>query len=120
MLLFILLLLILRITFKIDSTITFYFLFEVALIPIFLIVLGWGYQPERLSASVNLFLYTVFASLPLLMLIIIIRINFYLPSLSEIVKIYSPGETHYSATNVLIIILLGGFLVKYPLYSVHL
>jgi NADH-ubiquinone oxidoreductase chain 4 len=27
---------------------------------------GWGYQPERLQAGIYLLLYTIFASLPLL------------------------------------------------------
>jgi len=32
--------------------------------------MGWGYQPERLQAFIYFFFYTLFASLPLLALII--------------------------------------------------
>lgn len=47
----------------------FYVAFETSLIPITLIVLGWGYQPERLGAARALILYTIVASLPLLVII---------------------------------------------------
>ena len=49
-----------------------YIIFEISVIPIFLIILGAGYQPERRSASWALFLYTVSCSLPLLATIIFI------------------------------------------------
>merc|ERR1711990_775123 len=55
----------------INIIILFYFFFEWSLIPIFFIIIGWGYQPERLKASLALFFYTLFASLPLLISIIL-------------------------------------------------
>lgn len=57
-------------TFTVKSYFYFYFAFEVSLLPIFFMVLGWGYQPERLLAGINLLLYTIFGSLPLLLLLI--------------------------------------------------
>jgi NADH-ubiquinone oxidoreductase chain 4 len=48
----------------------FYFYFESSLIPIFLIILGFGYQPERLQAGLYFIFYTLGASLPLLFLIL--------------------------------------------------
>uniref|UniRef100_A0A336MVL7 NADH-ubiquinone oxidoreductase chain 5 n=1 Tax=Culicoides sonorensis TaxID=179676 RepID=A0A336MVL7_CULSO len=36
-----------------------------SLIPTFFLILGWGYQPERLQAGFYLLFYTLFASLPL-------------------------------------------------------
>ena len=56
-------------TFSTRSLFIFYFYFELCLIPIFLNIIGWGYQPERLKASIFIFFYTLFASLPLLFLI---------------------------------------------------
>lgn len=44
-----------------------YFFFECSLIPIIILILGWGYQPERLQAAGYLLMYTVCASLPFLM-----------------------------------------------------
>lgn len=58
-------------TFSTINILLFYFFFEWALVPIFLIILGFGYQPERLKASIFfLFFYTLFASLPLLLIIL--------------------------------------------------
>lgn len=50
--------------------ILFYLFFERSLIPIFLILLGWGYQPERLQAGLYMLFYTLFGSLPLLVAIL--------------------------------------------------
>lgn len=46
--------------------ITFYIFFERSLIPTVIMILGWGYQPERLQAGVYMLFYTLFGSLPLL------------------------------------------------------
>ena len=46
---------------------SFYILFEVSLLPTLFIVLLYGYQPEKLRAGQYLLLYTVLASLPLLL-----------------------------------------------------
>ena len=54
------------------NIILFYILFEASLLPTLILILGWGYQPERLQAGVYLIIYTVTASLPLLFSIIII------------------------------------------------
>nr|AQM37845.1 NADH dehydrogenase subunit 4 [Unio tumidus]AQM37859.1 NADH dehydrogenase subunit 4 [Unio tumidus] len=58
--------------FSVGSLLNFYIMFEFSLIPILLIILGWGYQPERLQAGKYMLLYTVSASLPLLILITLI------------------------------------------------
>lgn len=48
----------------------FYFAFERVLVPTLILIVGWGYQPERLQAGIYLIFYTVFASLPLLVVIL--------------------------------------------------
>nr|YP_011010714.1 NADH dehydrogenase subunit 4 [Lepidodesma aligera]WPW47604.1 NADH dehydrogenase subunit 4 [Lepidodesma aligera] len=58
--------------FCVGSLLNFYMMFEFSLIPILLIILGWGYQPERLQAGKYMLLYTVSASLPLLVLITVV------------------------------------------------
>lgn len=58
--------LILVVVFSCSRIFVFYIFFEFSLIPITVIVLGWGYQPERVQARNYLVLYTVGASLPLL------------------------------------------------------
>lgn len=61
-----LLLLSLVLTFRSIDLLTFYIFFERSLIPTMVLILGWGYQPERLQAGVYMLFYTLFASLPLL------------------------------------------------------
>lgn len=56
----------LLITFVVKNLFLFYLYFEASLIPTLFLILGWGYQPERLQAGVYLLFYTIFASLPLL------------------------------------------------------
>lgn len=48
------------------NSLVFYLFFELSLIPILLIIIGWGYQPERLQAGLYMMLYTLFGSIPLL------------------------------------------------------
>ena len=61
---------ILLLVFYVKDAILFYSIFEFSLIPISLIILGWGYQPERLQATVYMLIYTIVASMPLLLVIL--------------------------------------------------
>ena len=53
-----------------QKSITFYVFFELSLIPTLMMVFFFGYQPEKLQARIYLLLYTVFSSLPLLLVFI--------------------------------------------------
>jgi len=108
----IILLISLIITFSTVRIIMFYFFFEWSLIPIFFIIIGWGYQPERLKARLALFFYTLFASLPLL-ISIILNVNW-----RDTVKIRMIFRAETSKFLWLIRVL--AFLVKFPIYIVHL
>merc|ERR1740119_76165 len=48
----------------------YYYFFEAVLLPIFLLIMGWGYQPERMTASLYMLFYTLTASLPLLLAVL--------------------------------------------------
>lgn len=104
------------ITFLVKSRLRFYILFEFSLLPIIFIVLVWGYQPERLRATYALALYTITASFPLLLWVLILsgegpaRFRLW-PSL---VRSLSVGQ---SVTNLIICL---RFLVKLPMFAVHL
>lgn len=99
-------------TFTTTNILFFYFYFEWSLIPIFMIIIGWGYQPERLKASLSLFFYTLFASLPLLVIILtFIKYNIR-PSLRS-------NNTLVLRFNILVILILA-FLVKFPIFFFHL
>ena len=97
--------------------IKFYIYFEFSLIPIFIILLGWGYQPERLKARIYLLYYTIFFSLPLLIFILIqIKIfNIISWNLIFIINISSNYKL-----NLIFWIRSLAFFVKIPIYFLHL
>ena len=95
----------------------FYILFEASLIPTLILILSWGLQPERLQAGTYLIIYIIAASLPLLFSIFIIynknfHLDFYLPYWS------APVSSSFFYLWWFFTIL--PFLVKTPIYSVHL
>lgn len=111
--------LILMACFRSSKIFHFYFLFEASLIPMFFLILGWGYQPERLPAGVCLLLYTVLASLPLLLLLAVLTST---ENVSNFIDIHSTGSP-YSLTTGRVVIgraAVIGFLVKLPIYWFHL
>nr|QTT61169.1 NADH dehydrogenase subunit 4 [Tritia sp. e LAG-2017] len=114
--------LILVTTFLSSSILVFYFLFEASLIPTLLLILGWGYQPERLQAGMYMMIYTVAASLPLLFSILWASQAL---SSSDILMVSSlrlhPYSTDYLwAWNFLTLLCFTAFLVKLPMFTVHL
>nr|YP_009582095.1 NADH dehydrogenase subunit 4 [Nassarius sinarum]QBK82118.1 NADH dehydrogenase subunit 4 [Nassarius sinarum] len=114
--------LILILTFMSSSILIFYFLFEASLIPTLFVILGWGYQPERLQAGMYMMIYTVAASLPLLLIILWASQSL---SSSDILMISSlrvhPYNTDYLwAWNFLTLLCFTAFLVKLPMFTVHL
>nr|UAV89246.1 NADH dehydrogenase subunit 4 [Trithemis aurora] len=109
------LLLFLIFTFMSSNLFMFYLFFESSLIPTFLLVLGWGYQPERIQAGIYLLFYTLFASLPLL--ISLFNIYNCLDTLNifmfNFIQEFSFGFYSY-------ISLVLAFLVKMPMFIFHL
>ena len=104
-----------------DNLLLIYIIFEASLIPTFYLILSWGYQPERLQAGVYFMIYTIVASLPLLICILIIKVSNF--SLYMIVldlverKIFMP----LSAFNTFWpLCILTAFLVKIPMWGVHI
>ena len=101
-------------SFSTNNIIIFYFYFEWSLIPIFFIIVGWGYQIERIKSRFYLLMYTLFASLPLLIFIIIL-INLY-NSLSINFIFFNSLLFPY---NIYIIIIVISFIVKFPIFFFH-
>jgi len=114
---FSLMILILRLVFSFSSTniIIFYFFFEWSLIPIFIIIIAWGYQIERIKARLYILFYTLFASLPLLLTIIIIVQK----NCSRSIFFLLVNVNHVYRIPILTIFSVGAFLVKFPIYLVH-
>lgn len=53
-----------------SSILIFYILFEASLIPMFLLVIGWGSRLERSRAAYYLFFYTFISSILMLLSIV--------------------------------------------------
>nr|WLD05618.1 NADH dehydrogenase subunit 4 [Escarpia spicata] len=103
-------------TFSSSNLFLFYIFFESSLIPILILILAWGYQPERLQASMYLMMYTLTASLPMLVMIFLIYLkNNHLSFLIMSWTIPLPNML-----DSWWLILIMAFLVKMPMFSLHL
>lgn len=109
------LLLTLVIAFSVSNIFTFYIFFEASLIPTTLIIIRWGYQPERLNARMYLIIYTITASLPLLLILSFCFFQFNsLFFINTIKFLINPLPAP------LAIIISLAFIVKIPIYIIHL
>nr|WKU84036.1 NADH dehydrogenase subunit 4 [Ocyptamus dimidiatus] len=108
-----LLLLFLFLTFSSMNIFLFYLFFECSLIPTLLLILGWGYQPERLQAGMYLLFYTLLVSLPMLVAIFYIYNNYNTMSFYLI-------NNYNMNYMILYFSLILSFLVKMPMFLVHL
>nr|YP_002265596.1 NADH dehydrogenase subunit 4 [Tetraphalerus bruchi]ACF35129.1 NADH dehydrogenase subunit 4 [Tetraphalerus bruchi] len=106
------LLLFLFLTFCSLNLFLFYLFFEGSLIPTLMLIVGWGYQPERLQAGVYLLFYTLLASLPLL-----VGIFFYYEFSSSLFLALSLPLIE---SVILYFSMIFAFLVSVPMYLVHL
>nr|WNH42419.1 NADH dehydrogenase subunit 4 [Neoperla bareensis] len=100
-------------TFSSTNLFLFYLFFESSLIPTLFLILGWGYQPERLQAGVYLLFYTLLASLPLLVGM------FYLGGFQGSLVMFFCSQTSLSHLLVYLALIMA-FLVKMPMFLVHL
>nr|AMR36158.1 NADH dehydrogenase subunit 4 [Bactrocera dorsalis] len=107
------LLIFLVLTFSSMNLFMFYLFFESSLIPTLFLILGWGYQPERLQAGVYLLFYTLLVSLPMLVGI------FYLYSNLNTMNFYLLSNYMFNY-DLLYLSLILAFLVKMPMFLVHL
>ncbi len=97
----------------------FYIFFEISLIPTLMLVIGWGYQPERLQAGVYIMLYTIRASLPLLVALVLMRRMIGSYNILLVGYLSNLGLI-YKANALWFLGIIGAFLVKLPIFSVHL
>uniref|UniRef100_UPI003003750D NADH dehydrogenase subunit 5 n=1 Tax=Homaloxestis plocamandra TaxID=3133851 RepID=UPI003003750D len=108
-----LLLIMLYLTFSVMNLFMFYLFFESSLIFTLMLIIGWGYQPERVQAGMYLLFYTLFVSLPLLMGI------FFIYECKNNIMIYF--LKFYNLNMYLLYFsMIMAFLVKMPMYFVHL
>uniref|UniRef100_UPI003003370E NADH dehydrogenase subunit 4 n=1 Tax=Limassolla fasciata TaxID=3019671 RepID=UPI003003370E len=88
-----------------------YMMFEFSLIPLLVLIYIWGYQPERLISGLYLFMYTLFASLPFLLVLM----NTYMTQMSFYFDLY------FSLLGGFLnhLFLVFAFMVKLPMFMVH-
>jgi len=111
------LIIILVFSFLVLDIMHFYILFEFSLIPTLLLIMGWGYQPERLQAGLYIIIYTIRGSLPLLLRILYIY--------NKCGSLFMYWDlTFISAINsysfFFFLFFIMAFIIKIPLYFTHL
>nr|APX39499.1 NADH dehydrogenase subunit 4 [Calomicrus circumfusus] len=90
----------------------FYLFFEISLIPTLMLIIGWGYQPERLEAGIYLLFYTLLMSLPMMIIIFYLSEKFYLINFLFLNQDLN-FVFMYLCTNMV-------FFVKIPMFFLHL
>nr|YP_009694223.1 NADH dehydrogenase subunit 4 [Dytiscus sharpi]BBI93129.1 NADH dehydrogenase subunit 4 [Dytiscus sharpi] len=111
--LLLMLMLFLYLTFSSMNLFMFYLFFESSLIPTLFLIMGWGYQPERLQAGIYLLFYTLFASLPMM-----IGIFYYYNNYMTLNYFFFCD--YYLFNIFMYLCMIFAFLVKMPMYMVHL
>lgn len=96
------------------NLIIFFFRFEIALIPIIIIILGWGRQVERLQASNFLIIYTIFFSI------------FFMFRTLNLISLFNRSSflvllvlQTYNFSGLFLCFIFIAFLVKLPIFFLH-
>lgn len=93
-----------------ESVVMFYVFFELNLLPLLFLLLKWGYNKDRIIARIYIYLYSILSSFTLFIVISVFELtNFIILSIID-----------YSIRKIFIIFIIIPFLVKFPLFSVHL
>nr|AGI78313.1 NADH dehydrogenase subunit 4 [Epinephelus epistictus] len=105
--------------FSATEVIMFYVMFEATLIPTLILITRWGNQTERLNAGVYFLFYTLAGSLPLLVALLLLQnytgtLSLFTLPFSHPFHLLSYADKLWWAGCLL------AFLVKMPLYGVHL
>jgi NADH-ubiquinone oxidoreductase chain 4 len=93
---------------------SFYLFFEISILPVIFLILGWGYQPERIRARFYIIFYTLFGSLPLLIIIFYLETIF--GGVVNNLEILNLNEINRQE----IIFCTLAFSIKLPIYFSHL
>nr|YP_010363585.1 NADH dehydrogenase subunit 4 [Cephalallus oberthueri]UNZ12699.1 NADH dehydrogenase subunit 4 [Cephalallus oberthueri] len=90
----------------------FYLFFEISLIPTLILIIGWGYQPERIEAGMYLLFYTLLVSLPMMISI------FYFYEKFNTLEFFFMNK---DIDNIFMYFFMNlVFFIKMPMYFIHL
>nr|YP_009309239.1 NADH dehydrogenase subunit 4 [Pseudogobius taijiangensis]AJG02933.1 NADH dehydrogenase subunit 4 [Pseudogobius taijiangensis] len=107
------------VAFSATEILLFYVMFEATLVPTLILITRWGNQAERLNAGTYFLFYTLAGSLPLLVALLLLQNS--TGSLSLLTLHYVPSFPMNSfADKFWWAGCLVAFLVKMPLYGMHL
>nr|WEW79228.1 NADH dehydrogenase subunit 4 [Bostrychus sp. s RZ-2023] len=105
--------------FSATEVLLFYVMFEATLIPTLILITRWGNQTERLNAGTYFLFYTLAGSLPLLVALLLLQNT--AGTLSLLTLQYAPAIPMATvADKIWWAGCLLAFLVKMPLYGMHL
>lgn len=107
---FLVIIIFLLLSFSINNLTIFFISFERTLLPILYRIVQDGRRQERLKASFYIFFYTIFSSLPLLFIILIMN--------NAILYSFDSISVSYIHPSIFIIIIFA-FLVKMPVFFFH-
>ena len=103
------------ITFSTTNLLIFFIGFETTLVPTLFLITRWGMQQERIEAGYYFVFYTLARSLPLLLALVSIykkEAHLSIPLFQE--------STKLTRRSVIVIFCLLAFLVKVPIFGLHL
>ena len=108
--------LILLILFYTENILIFYISFEATLIPMFFLIIGWGYREEKIRAAFMFFYFTLIGGLFMLIVLMLMY------SINGTFKINGLcfTENSYQAQKVWFLFMSLAFLVKIPVIPFHL
>nr|YP_010317936.1 NADH dehydrogenase subunit 4 [Geukensia demissa]QHO63846.1 NADH dehydrogenase subunit 4 [Geukensia demissa]UJM44214.1 NADH dehydrogenase subunit 4 [Geukensia demissa] len=101
-------------TFTVMNFFFFFFFFESVLVPVLILILVWGYQPERLQAGSYMVIYTSMGSFPFLFGISSMVYEGMSDSMFSMMSMSSKFFCDFYFFYIL------GFLVKLPMFPFHL
>lgn len=94
----------------------FYLFFEMCIIPIFIIIIGWGYSFNRVQSAMYIFLYTFLFSLPFLFILVAIHVS----GIRFFYFIFFSTLSGALGLGLIWVFTLVVFLVKLPVFFFHL
>nr|AHX97806.1 NADH dehydrogenase subunit 4 [Mirax sp. QL-2014] len=93
----------------------FYIFFEASILPIMMLIMGWGMQIDRLQASMYMLFYTLIGSLPLLLMLFILYKS-YLSLMFNFMSLKNLNMINF----MMYMFMIMAFLIKMPMYMLHL
>nr|ALG35820.1 NADH dehydrogenase subunit 4 [Parevania sp. SJW-2015] len=97
-----------------SSFMGFYIYFEISLIPLFYMILGWGPQYQRIRAGMFMMGYALFSSLPFFGVLMFLNYKFFTLDMNMLKCMKIQMESDFFYISMMMV-----FLVKLPIFMLH-